>query len=269
MEKATKSAVVGEQQRILMAEDSPTQAARARLLLEGAGYLVDVVPDGCKGLQRVRESPPDLIISDVVMSEMDGYAFCRAIKTNEQTKRIPFVLLTDRRAPLDIVKGLEWGADNFITKPFEDDILLERIHRIFHHLELRKKDSSLISPDKQQIVELLFSTFEDLSRVDKQLEESQRTVESHARNLEERIEERTQEVSERRGAEDEIRRLNDDLEHRVVVRTVELQRMVNLMAGREVRMAELKGVMGRLRAQLEAAGLTPVVDDSPGVKGKE
>jgi len=219
---------VGAQRRILVAEDSPTQAERTRLLLEDAGYHVEVVPNGREGLQRVQEKTPDLIISDVMMPEMDGYTFCRAIKSNESTRRIPFVLLTDRKSALDIIKGLERGADNFITKPFEDDILLERIHRIFEHLEHRKKAELemevsirvgrreiILSPDKQQIIELLFSTFEDLCRMNKQLEESQRTVEDYARNLEERVEERTQalqaEIAEHKRAREELRKTEAQL----------------------------------------------------------
>jgi len=108
------------ERKILVAEDSPTQAERVRLLLEGEGYRVELANNGREGLERVCSAPPDLIISDVVMPEMDGYAFCRAVKSAQETRRIPFVLLTERRTPLDILKGLERGADNFITKPFED-----------------------------------------------------------------------------------------------------------------------------------------------------
>jgi C4-dicarboxylate-specific signal transduction histidine kinase len=72
-----------------------------RLLLESAGYEVAVARNGREGLPRVQVAPPDLIIADVVMPEMDGYAFSQAVKTAPATRRLPFVLLTDRRAPAE------------------------------------------------------------------------------------------------------------------------------------------------------------------------
>jgi len=177
--------------RILIVEDSPTQAEHLRLFLEGEGYQVDAASNGREGLERIQLVAPELIISDVMMPEMDGYAFCQAVKANPQTKRIPFVLLTQRKSPTDIIWGLERGADNFITKPFDDDYLLERVRRIFEHLALREKgrlevDVTLrvagrditINPDKQQIIELLLSTFEDLCRANEQLEEANRELEA-------------------------------------------------------------------------------------------
>ncbi len=195
---------------ILVAEDSRTQAERVRLLLEGAGYRVEVASNGREGLERVRLVPPDLILSDVVMPGMDGYAFCHAVKSSERTKHIPFVLLTERSTPLDILKGLERGADNFITKPFEDDHLLERIRRIFDHLDLRRQGAFemevtlrlgereiSINADKQQIVELLFSTFEELCRLNTDLAVSKRLLEDQARGLEAKVRERTEQLQRR------------------------------------------------------------------------
>ncbi len=192
---------------ILVAEDSPTQAEHLRLLLEGAGYRVRLAASGREGLEVVRSAPPDLIISDVVMPEMDGYAFCRAVKGAEATRRIPFVLLTEQKDPMNIILGLERGADNFLTKPFEDDSLLERLRRIFEHLELRRKGhlemevtmfvggrEVVLSADKQQIIELLFSTIEEAGQVNARLKESQQTIETYARWLEEKVEERTREL---------------------------------------------------------------------------
>ena len=189
-------------QRILVVEDSPTQAERVRLLLEEAGYQVDLAANGREGLERIQALRPDLIISDIVMPEMDGYAFCQAVKSAERTRRIPVVLLTAQNRPADIIIGLERGADNFITKPFDDDYLLERVQRIFEHLELRTKGSLemevvlsvagrqlTINADKQQVIELLFSTFDELSRLNDRLED-------YVQNLEAKVQERTQQLKQ-------------------------------------------------------------------------
>jgi signal transduction histidine kinase len=192
---------------ILVAEDSPTQAEHVRLLLEAEGYRVDVVTNGREGLERIQSAPPDLIISDVVMPQIDGYAFCRAVKSVERTRRIPFVLLTERNTPADFIKGLQDGADNFITKPFEDDYLRERVRRIFENLDLRRQGrldvevtlnaggrQLAINADKQQMIELLFATLEDLVRANGRLAESQRLVEEYAHDLEAKVRERTEQL---------------------------------------------------------------------------
>jgi two-component system NtrC family sensor kinase len=192
---------------ILVAEDSPTQAEHLRLLLEAEGHRVDVVANGREGLERIQSAPPDLIISDVVMPEVDGYAFCRAVKSAERTRRIPFVLLTERNTPADFIKGLQDGADNFITKPFEDDYLRERVRRIFENLDLRRQGRLdvevtlhaggrhlAINADKQQMIELLFATLEDLVRMNGRLAETQRIVEEYAHNLEVKVRERTEQL---------------------------------------------------------------------------
>ena len=124
-------------QRILVVEDSRTQAERLRLLLIREGYEIEVARTGREGLVKVKPTSPDLIISDVTMPEMDGFEFCRALKSSEATSGVPVILLTARASPADIIKGLECGADNFIPKPYADEYLLERIRRIFEQLEHR------------------------------------------------------------------------------------------------------------------------------------
>ena len=195
--------------RILVAEDSPIQADWVRSLLEGEGYEVRVAGNGREGLAAVAASPPDLIISDVVMPEMDGFAFCHAVKSSKATRAIPFVLLTSQRTPLDILRGLECGADNFIPKPFEDHYLLERILRIFENLGRRRKGrvetrvkvrmggrDIVVNADQQQMIELLFATSEELSDSNRHLEEARRALEEQARTLERKVEQRTREVAE-------------------------------------------------------------------------
>jgi PAS domain S-box-containing protein len=177
---------------ILVVDDSRTQLERLRLLLEGAGYEVQTAADGQEGLNRVQSSRPDLIVSDLVMPRMDGLAFCRAVRASSFTRRTPFILVTERAAPEDIVKGLEAGADNFIPKPYDEDELLARIKRILEQLDLRGHDhlgvevrlqvgdrELTVTADKQQIMELLFSAVEalgkrtdDLVRVNRELEQA-------------------------------------------------------------------------------------------------
>lgn len=164
-------------QRILVVEDSRTQAEHLRLLLTGEGYEVEVASTGRAGLMKAEASAVDLVISDVTMPEMDGFEFCRAMKSADATHRIPIILLTARVAPHDIIKGLESGADNFIPKTYDDDYLLERVRRICEQLELRNEESLemevnmtvggrriTVNADRQQIMELLFSTSEEVSR---------------------------------------------------------------------------------------------------------
>ena len=113
---------------ILIAEDSPTQAEQLRYLLEQHGCVVASAANGKEALAAARRRKPDLIISDVVMPEMDGYGLCKRIKSDEKLKNIPFVLVTMLSDTQDVIRGLECGADNFIRKPYDERYLLSRIH---------------------------------------------------------------------------------------------------------------------------------------------
>ncbi len=174
---------------ILVVDDSPTQAERLRLLLGREGYQVSQAANGKDGLQKAVAAPLDLVVSDVTMPEMDGFAFCRAMKAAPATRGIPFILLTARSSPADIITGLECGADNFIPKPYDDDHLLERIRRVFEQLEHRKQGrldmevvltvggrKITVTADRQQIIELLFATFEELSRQHKEVTRANRQL---------------------------------------------------------------------------------------------
>ncbi len=155
---------------VLVLEDSPTQAERLRQLLTGEGYQVTVAENGQRGLELAHASLPDLVISDVLMPELDGFSFCRAMKADEATRHVPLVLLTTENSPLDVIVGLERGAANFITKPYEPAYLLQTIARILHNVAGQKEgslaaDSILhigerevsVPTDRQQIIELLVS----------------------------------------------------------------------------------------------------------------
>ena len=98
-------------------------------------YQVIAAVNGVEGLAKAREFVPDLVISDVMMPEMDGYTLCRAIKTDERLSHIPVILLTAKAADADRVEGLQTGADDYIFKPFNAAALLARVENL---IELRR-----------------------------------------------------------------------------------------------------------------------------------
>src|SRR5687768_15912293 len=113
-----RSSKMNRMVEILVAEDSPTQAAQLQNLLEECGYTVEIASNGVLALQAVRQHKPDLIISDIVMPQMDGYQLCKEIKTDETLRDTPVMLVTSLSSPQDVIKGLGCGADSFIRKPY-------------------------------------------------------------------------------------------------------------------------------------------------------
>src|SRR5215470_6656292 len=102
------------QVEILIVEDSPTQADHLTYVLERQGYSPSTVRNGREALASIEQHSPTLVISDVIMPEMDGYELCYQIKHKERLKNIPVILLTSLSDPADVMKGLESGADSFI-----------------------------------------------------------------------------------------------------------------------------------------------------------
>jgi DNA-binding response OmpR family regulator len=156
--------------RILIVEDSPTQALKTQLLLEEAGYLVETSENGQIGLEKALADPPDLVVADIVMPVMDGYEMTRHLKSDHRTVNIPVVMLTTKDQPLDIIRGLEAGADHFITKP-PDRLLVQRIQAIFNSLKCTVPgclpeqqqlqhfcQEIVITENKEQILQLLLQS---------------------------------------------------------------------------------------------------------------
>jgi two-component system cell cycle sensor histidine kinase/response regulator CckA len=169
---------------ILIVEDSATQAEALRSLLEES-YSVCVAGSAEEALRVLEDSTFQLVLSDIVMPGMSGYDLCRRIKQHPEWSSTPVVLLTSLADPLDIVRGLEAGADNYITKPYEAEHLLARLSHVLSNRRLRRGTRTsmevtvnflgtelTITSDKEQILDLLLSSIEDIIRTNRALEES-------------------------------------------------------------------------------------------------
>src|SRR3954447_10757540 len=110
--------------RILLVEDDPSIREVTAIGLRRAGFDVMVAADGVEGIERWRADHPDLVLLDVMLPRLDGLEVCRAIR-REST--VPIVMLTARGDTIDVVVGLESGADDYVTKPFEMPVLVARV----------------------------------------------------------------------------------------------------------------------------------------------
>lgn len=115
----------GTDKRILVVEDSPSQAVAIIQMLTQEGYEVDHATDGREGLEKAVDDPPDLVLTDVLMPEMDGFDLCRQIKTRPETQGTPVMLVTQLDTPEDVLKGMKSRADWYVTKPYDRDRLVE------------------------------------------------------------------------------------------------------------------------------------------------
>jgi two-component system sensor histidine kinase/response regulator len=190
--------------RVLIAEDSRTQAEQLKYTLEKQGYAVTVAPNGREALEAARSQKPTLLISDVIMPEIDGFQLCQAIKSDPELSSIPIILVTTLSDPHDVIRGLECRADNFIIKPYDERYLLSRIQFVLLNSDLHAREQSsmgveiyfngrrhFITADRLQILNLLLSTYEaavqrnrELNRTKNELQSVNATLETVNKELE-------------------------------------------------------------------------------------
>ncbi len=173
---------------ILIVEDSPTQAERLRRLIQSKSYRVRVAANGQLALALIRQYRPNLVLSDIIMPEMNGYELCCAIKADPALRDIPVILVTALNDAKDIIRGIECGADNFIRKPYAEEYLLSRIGHMLVNQKLRADDNvdgialylgeqkHFIHAGRQQILDLLISTYEQAVQVNGELQARERQV---------------------------------------------------------------------------------------------
>ncbi len=192
---------------VLIAEDSPVEAELLRRCLDRAGYRVTVARDGEEGLQAARTNRPMLIVSDINMPLMNGYQLCHAIKYDEALWNVPVILLTVLSEPEDIMQAINSGADGYITKPFVEAILLERIRALRAMPILRKRAEErrsekveyngspyTIIGSTQQALNLLLSVYENSLSQNRDLTRIQSQLNLLNESLDEQVRQRTAEL---------------------------------------------------------------------------
>ncbi len=181
---------------IMAVEDSMVQAKRLQYFFNENNITNVFYTNAIDAYAAALERSPVLILSDIVMPGMDGYEFCSKLKAHPILKDIPVILLTSLRDPLDIIKGLQAGADNFITKPYNDQYLLSQIHYLLTNNEIGKSGSAenvivimfrgkkyTINSAKKQILDLLLSVYEAAVQRNDELISTQAKLEASNENL--------------------------------------------------------------------------------------
>ena len=194
--------------QILIAEDSLTQCQRLQFILEQQGYRVTPTINGRLALEAARRRKPALIISDVIMPEMNGYELCKRVKADPGLGDVPVILVTTLSDPHDVIRGLECRADNFILKPYEANHLLRRIQFVLVNSQMRQTEQPdmgleivfsgqkhFITADRLQILNLLLSTYEAAIQRNEELTSTRDALQQLTHDLEDRVTVRTRELA--------------------------------------------------------------------------
>ncbi len=212
---------MGERTTALIVEDSRTQTEHLRRLLEANGYRVSVASSGEAALEAARVARPNVVITDIVMPGMNGFELCRHLKDDPGLDNVPVALLTSLSDAEDVLRGLECGADDFITKPYEAPHLLSRLQSLLLNRQLSAREPArlcmevhfrgrrhVIDANRMQVVNLLLSSYENAVYANRKLEKSQQALAGLNAELEERVKERTrqlaQEAANRQGVEQQL-----------------------------------------------------------------
>ena len=136
--------------KILVIEDEPELVKALEVRLRTHDYDVITALDGEEGLRKAKKEHPDLIVLDLILPQVGGYEVCRRLKADESCEHIPVVMLTVKSQSEDIAKGFRVGADEYVTKPFEWDEILERVDSL-----LGSKATILVTDDEPDLVKAL------------------------------------------------------------------------------------------------------------------
>jgi|GEM_PF-1098061 len=193
---------------ILVVEDSLTQATQIKHLLESHNYKVTVAQNGKQAMDRLSKHKPSLVISDIVMPEINGYELCKKIKSNKSIEDIPVILLTRLFDSEEIIEGLNCGADSFITKPFNEKYLLSHIEKIlsteigadhkkvpFSTQIFFKGKKRFIQTEQQNVIRLMLDIYEGAIHQNERLVQTEEELRLLNERLESLVKDRTSDLA--------------------------------------------------------------------------
>ena len=152
--------------RILLIEDDKALRENTAELLELSGYDLTTAPNGKLGIQAVKENLPDIILCDIMMPEIDGYGVLENLSADENTKHIPFIFLSAKTEHKEIRKGMDLGADDYLTKPFEEEDLISAVESRLAKAQLLSQlgtttTTPQVSDDEMRTLHELKNFFDD------------------------------------------------------------------------------------------------------------
>jgi signal transduction histidine kinase len=171
--------------RVLIVEDSPTQARQLALLLEDAGFTPQTAPDAESGFERLLREPFDLVLSDLLLPGDSGFDLCRRIKADPRLRHVPVVVLTSQADPINVLRGLEAGADGFMTKDREPEEIIGRLRRTLEGCAPREKAEEggtrvvfldgqfKLNAGREQLLNVLLAAFEDVVHLNQKYQASE------------------------------------------------------------------------------------------------
>jgi two-component system alkaline phosphatase synthesis response regulator PhoP len=131
--------------RILLIEDEEDIAALIKLQAELSGYKMHVEVDGLNGYRAIEREKPDLVILDIMLPGQNGFDICRKMKSNPELKNIPVIVLSAKGDEIDVILGLELGADDYVAKPFSPKVLFSRIKAVLRRGKESEKTPKILS----------------------------------------------------------------------------------------------------------------------------
>ncbi len=136
---------MSQKKRILLIEDDADISALIKLQAEMLGYKLHAEVDGLNGYRAVEREKPDIVILDIMLPGQNGFDVCRKIKSNPDLKNIPVIILSAKGEELDVVLGLELGADDYVAKPFSPKILFSRVKAVLRRGKEPEKTPQILA----------------------------------------------------------------------------------------------------------------------------